>query len=501
MTTIIRNTRVLTMDDANTEHDRADILIEGATISAIGPDLTVPEGADARVIDGAGMLAMPGLVNGHFHSSSLMFKGAFEGAPLEIIMLSEDPPMCAPFTSHRYHYLRTMLGVMEMLKLGITAVRDDAFHFPAPTIASIDGIMQAYADGGMRAEVTMDQHNVVEYTKLPGLHERLTDDDRVAMEAEPFLSGEALLDLYRGMIERWHGACDGRLAVAVSCSAPQRVTAEYFQGLGNLSRAHDLAFNAHILETRAQRVLGDENYGGSLIRYVHDLGLLDERMVVIHAVWTDEDEWRLMADSGCAVAHNPISNLKLGSGIMPFRRLREHGIPICIGSDEASTDDTANLWQVAKTGALIQKIAELDYRHWPPAAHYLEAMTRGGARAMRRADKGGMLAPGRDADLILIDLDTLAFTPLNDLRRQLVFCENGSSVALTMVAGQVVAEGGKLLTVDEDAIKAELRALMPAYEKACGEIRADAARREPPYREVYMDAAARDVGFSRWADG
>lgn len=499
MTTVIRNARVLTMDERDSEHDRADILVDGTTISAIGPNLTVPAGDAARVIDGAGMLAMPGLINGHFHSSSLMFKGAFEGAPLEIIMLSKDPPVEPPFTSRRYHYLRTMLGVMEMLKLGVTAVRDDAFHYPTPTEDSIDGIMAAYADGGMRAEVTMDQHNVVEYTKLPGLLERLPAPMRAAMEAEPFLSGEALLDLYRAMIERWHGACDGRLAVAVSCSAPQRVTPEYFLGLGDLSRTHDLAFNAHILETRVQRVLGDENYGGSLIRYVHDLGLLDERMVVIHAVWADDAEIRLMAESGCAVAHNPISNLKLGSGIMPFRRLREHGIPICLGSDEASVDDTANMWQVAKTGALIQKIAEPDYRHWPPAAHYLEALTRGGARAMRRAGKGGVLAPGHDADIILVDLDTLAFTPLNDLRRQLVFAENGSSVALTMVAGKVVAEGGRVLTVDEDAIKAELRALMPAYHKAFGEICDDAARREPPYREVYLDAAARDVGFSRWA--
>ena len=120
---------------------------------------------------------------------------------------------------------------------------------------------------------------------------------------------------------------------------------------------------------------------------------------------------------------------------------------------------------------------------------------------MRRAGKGGVLAPGYDADIILVDVDTLEFTPLNYLRRQLVFCENGSSVALTMVAGQVVAEGGRVLTVDEDAIKAELRALMPAYDKAFGEICNDAARREPPYRDMYLDAAARDVVFSRWADG
>ena len=121
---------------------------------------------------------------------------------------------------------------------------------------------------------------------------------------------------------------------------------------------------------------------------------------------------------------------------------------------------------------------------------------------MRRAGKGGVLAPGYDADIILVDVDTLEFMPLNYLRRQLVFCENGSSVALTMVAGPGSGRGWPgVLTVDEDAIKAELRALMPAYDKAFGEICNDAARREPPYRDMYLDAAARDVGFSRWADG
>ena len=109
---------------------------------------------------------------------------------------------------------------------------------------------------------------------------------------------------------------------------------------------------------------------GSLIQYVHDLGLLDERFVVIHAVWADEDEIRLMAESGCTVVHNPISNLKLGSGIMLFRLIRESGIPICIGADENDCSDTANLWNVARTGVLLQKLMEPDYQCWPNASEY-----------------------------------------------------------------------------------------------------------------------------------
>lgn len=499
MTTMIKNARILTLDRDDREHERADILVEGATIAAIGPDLALPEPPDCRVIEADGLLAMPGLVNAHYHSSSQLYKGVFEGAPLEIIMLYEDPPLSGELGRKRFAYLRTLLGVVEMLKLGVTAVRDDAYFVPKPTPEAIDGIMEAYAEAGIRAEVTLDVGNTPELDRHPYLRDLLPEDLRREIEEEKPATSEELIELYRDMIARWHKACDGRLAAAVSCSAPQRATVGHLEALEELSRDHGLAFNAHILETKTQRVLGRERFGKSLVRFAHDIGVLSERMVVIHAVWTDEEDIRLLAESGCTVAHNPISNLKLGSGVMPFRRLREHGIPIALGSDEACADDTANLWGVAKMAGLIQKINDPDYRRWPAATELLAALTRGGARALRREGKGGMLAPGCDADLILVDLNSLAFTPLNDLRRQLIYAENGSSVALTMVAGRVVAEAGRVLSVDEEAIKAEIRALMPAHNAALAKLAEAAAAREPHYRAMYLKAAASDVGFNRWA--
>ena len=111
----------------------------------------------------------------------------------------------------------------------------------------------------------------------------------------------------------------------------------------------------------------------------------------------------------------------------------------------------------------------------------------------------GALAPGQDADIILVDLNTIAFTPLNDLRRQLVFCENGSSVVMTMVAGRVVSRNGRVLTVDEEALKKEVRALMPEHRRVLARTAAAAAELHPYYREMYLRAAAHDVGLHRWA--
>jgi 5-methylthioadenosine/S-adenosylhomocysteine deaminase len=257
----------------------------------------------------------------------------------------------------------------------------------------------------------------------------------------------------------------------------------------------------HILETKLQRVFGEIKYKKSLVRYASDLGFLDERVVVIHAIWVDDFDVELMATAGCSVAHNPVCNLRLGSGVMTFRRHADAGINICLGSDEACTDDTHNMWIVAKVAGLIHSITEPDYRQWPKAQEILWCLTRGGARAMRMDDQVGVLAPGYEADLILVDLNTLNFTPLNDIYRQLIYCETGSSVVMTMVAGQVVYEDGKLLTVDEEAIKEEAREIMKSYRKDMEKTWEAARRLEPYYREMYLRCANQDVGMNRWVQG
>ena len=495
---LVRNARVLALDDADREWPRADIVVEGGEIKAIGPDAGggSPRRFD-QVIEADGLLAMPGLINAHFHSPGNLMKGMLPGLPLELFMLYEVPPLAPSGEPSRLAYVRTMLGALEMLRRGITAVHDDAYHVPVATRESIDAIMQAYEDVGIRATVAIDQPNVVEYEKYPFLAELLPEEERRAMERAPRQSAAELLELYAHLIDRWHGRADGRLAAAVSCSAPQRVTRDYFAALSELSGRHDLPFNVHILETKLQRVLGETKYGKSLVRYVHDLGLLDERMMVIHAIWVDERDIELLAASRCVVAHNPVCNLRLGSGVMPYYELRAAGVPICLGSDEMNTDDTTNMWFVAKTAALLQTLGTGEYRDWPTGHEMLAALTRGGARALRRAGRLGQLAPGFAADLCLLDLDTPAFTPLNDLRRQLVFCEDGSSVRYTIVDGRVVCEAGRVTTVDEKAIRAEARALMDGYRETLARADREARRLEPYYRAMYMKAAARDVGFSR----
>jgi 5-methylthioadenosine/S-adenosylhomocysteine deaminase len=348
--------------------------------------------------------------------------------------------------------------------------------------------------------LALDQPNVAEIDKLPYLGDLLPADLRARAAAPPAMDADGLLGCYGHLLRAWHGRANGRLRAAVSCSAPQRVTPAYFRALDQISREHHIPFYIHVLETKLQRVLGNEKFDQrSLIRYVHDEGLLSERLNIIHGIWLDDADMDLIAAAACVIAHNPISNLRLGSGIMPFAKLRSRGIPICLGTDEAIADDAVNMWSVAKLTGLIHNISSVDYERWPKATDVLGCLIGGGARAMRSPLPIGQIAPGYLADLIMLDLDTLSFTPLNDLPRQLIYCENGSSVRMTMVAGEIVYEQGRVTTVDERAIRAEAREYAAHLRAANDSARQGAQKWLPYYRQMYLKAAGRDVGMHRWA--
>ena len=245
-----------------------DVLVTGRRIAAIG-DLQAPPGA--RIIEGRGHhLLIPGLINAHFHSPANHLKGAFPSLPLEMFMLFESPPGASRPTV-REAYLRTMLAALEMLRTGTTAVQDDAFLLPSPDPEIIDAVMQAYADCGIRATVALDQPELAEVDKLPFLAALAPPGLQAGLRAPAPLSGAQLLDLYDHLFTAWHGACDGRLSAAVSISAPQRVSVEYFQALDDLSRRHHVPLFAHMLETKTQRVLAVEQprFAGTLAGPLH----------------------------------------------------------------------------------------------------------------------------------------------------------------------------------------------------------------------------------------
>ncbi|GAB3083425.1 amidohydrolase family protein [Pedococcus soli] len=484
-----------------------DLLVLGNRVASIGADARrlfdegLGQDGPHRVIDGrAQKLIVPGLVNAHFHSPANHLKGSLRSLPLEMFMLFESPADEQLVPTPREAYVRTMLAALEMLRTGVTTVQDDAFLMPFPTSEIIDAVMKAYADSGMRASVALDQPEVREADKLP-LSQTADSHVRAALSASPPMGAAALLDMYDHLISRWHGSEGGRLTAAVSVSAPQRVSPEYFAALDDLSRVHRIPLFAHMLETKLQRTLATTQprfAGRSLVEYTADLGLLSERMNVIHAVWVDDHDLDLIASSGAIVAHNPVSNLRLGSGVAPFRKLKDRGITTCLGIDEAICDDSCNLWGVVKMAGLIHNVSGLESDEWPSPHEVLDSLWVGGAAALLRSDELGAVREGFLADLVVLDLHSRAFTPFNDLRGQLVYCESGNSVELTMVDGRIVFEDGAISTVDESALLDEARDLFARKRPAVERARHDAEAFLPHYKGLVHDAALADVGMNRW---
>ncbi len=500
MTTLFRDVLVYDADAPTGMTGPTDVLVRGDRIAAVEPGQAVPDGA--RVIEGAGRhLLLPGLINAHVHSPANHLRGSVPSQPLETFMLAESPadPTLAP--TPREAYLRTMLGAIEMLQRGITTVQDDAFLMPAPEPEIINAVAAAYRDSGIRAWLALDQPELSEAQKLPFVDEITDPAIRSTFDAPAPASAPELLAAYDHLIGTWHGAADDRIRAAVSVSAPQRVGLEYFAALDDLARRHEIPLYVHMLETKVQRTLmtGQPRFAGrSVVGWTAHAGLLGPQTNVIHAVWVDGADMAVLADSGATVVHNPVSNLRLGSGVMPWRAMLDHGVPVALGTDEAICDDTVNVWTVAKLAGLIHNVSGRAMDQWPTAPEVLHALWAGGARAVRRSGELGVVTPGALADLALVDLHGIAFTPLNDLRQQLVYAQDGRDVVLTMVAGAVVAEHGRVVSVDQDALLDEARETIARRQPALHAARAAAAGQLPAYRHIVDRAATTDVGFSRW---
>lgn len=477
--------------------DEVDLVIQDNRIFEIGRALE--PGPDAQVLNARGKLVIPGLINAHCHSDELLLRGMLDKLPLEPWMLYSLPLYdYGPF-SPRLLYLRTMLGAIEMLQSGVTAVQDDVSESPHMTLEGARAVRQAYADIGIRANVTCNQANLYEFEKVPYLRELLPPDELARMQQAAPMSEADILAFYREVIREWHGAANGRLRVTLSFSAPQRCTPSYMQSMFALAEEFDLPLHMHILETKTQRVTGEVFFHKSVIQYARELDLLSPRTTIVHAIWLDDADIATMGMAGANVAHNPASNLKLGSGIMPLRKLVRAGVNVALGTDGASSNDSVNIWECLKLAATLHRMASPHAADWPDASEAFQMGTQNGAHSMLLDSQVGKLEPGYKADLALLDLHTPAFTPLNDAVNQLVYCENGSSVDTVIVDGRIVVAGGRVMTVDAGALLDELNALMPEYREHYRRARVSSDRLAPYYWQAYQNSVRQDVGLNRWA--
>jgi 5-methylthioadenosine/S-adenosylhomocysteine deaminase len=456
---------------------RADILIDRDRIAAVRDSISPPD--DAKVIEARDRIVIPGLVNAHLHSWEVPFRGRYEDLPLELWGLFAYPFLPMSRLPLRLIRLRTMLVAVESLKNGVTSILDDVLQLGGQELEGLGEVFGGYEEVGLRANVSLRMVDRPWLETIPFAREVLPDDLwKLAQSMSP-----PAASYYRDICEQafrdFHRP-GGAARFVVAPSAPQRCTPELLRLGADLAAEHETAFHIHLLETRLQAVTARHLYAASPVDYLEGLGVLSDRVTFAHAIWLNNEDIAKIAAYGTSVVHNPVSNLKLGSGVFPYARAHTAGVRLALGTDGISSNDSARMFEVAKLAALLHTVSDPVLERWPSAADILAAATSGGAESLGLYDLGRLKA-GDKADIVLLDRRSVAFTPLNDVARQLVYAENGSSVRTVIVGGQTLLDEGRCVRVDEASLIAEANELFASFLTQ----HAETEQRHAPFLEYF----------------
>lgn len=437
---LIRGGRVL--DAAARSAPFTDLLVERGVITRMGPP-GLPAPPMAEVVDAGGHLLHAGLVNSHTHGGTNFVKGTHDRWSLELL-LNGAPGWSANF-SVAHKMLATRIGAVEMLQKGCTACYDLSFGFPLVTVDELFAIGQAYVDAGMRAVVAPMLQDISFYRAIPGLYDALPASLRERLNTEPGDTAWILSQMEEALSNWPHDKAQVRLGIAPTI--PLHCSDELTRGCARLAAKYGAPLQSHVAESKVQAVAALQRWGHSLTAHFESLGMLGPNFTVAHGVWLDDDDLKRLAAHGASVAHNPGSNMRLGAGIAPARRMLELGVNLAIGTDGALCADNQNMYEAMRYASMVSNVRTPDFNTWLTAPEVYTAATDGGARATGFA-QSGRVAVGQQADLVFIDLNTINWIPMNDPVNQLVLAEEGTSVRHVMVGGRWVVRDGAHLGTD-----------------------------------------------------
>jgi guanine deaminase len=199
------------------------------------------------------------------------------------------------------------------------------------------------------------------------------------------------------------------------------------------------------------------------------MGLINDRFTVAHGVWLDDDDMKRLGDRGASVAHNPGSNMRLGSGMADVRGMLNRKVNVAVGTDGASCSDNQNMYEAMRLASLVSKVQGPDWQQWLGTDEALRAATEGSARALGLHKQIGKIAPGYKADIVFLDLHHINWIPTNDPVNGIVHIEDGTGVHSVMIGGRMVVENRQLLTVDLPKLAARIEAVQARRAKPQGE--------------------------------
>ncbi|ABE52105.1 amidohydrolase family protein [Methanococcoides burtonii] len=411
---IIKNGYVLTMDPEVDDIPNGVVVIEGGKIVEVAETTSATANT---VIDAQGGVVMPGFVNTHTHAGMTLFRGYADDLPLAQWLQEHIWPAEAELTASDV-LAGTRLACLEMIKSGTIAFADMYFF--------MEEVGKAVEECGLRAALS---YGMIE----------LWDDEKGTNE----------LKKGREFVKEWNGKAEGRISVMYGPHAPNTCSKEFLSKVKEQAIADNVKIHIHVLETEAELNQMKEQYGMCSVNMLDTIDFFGPGVLAAHCIWLSDGDMDILADNNVNIAHNPVSNMKLASGVAPVMKLLDKGANVCLGTDGCASNNNLDMFDEMKTAALLQKVDTMDPTALP-AKQVLEMATVNGAKALDI--NSGVLRKDYNADVIIIDMNKAHLSPLFDVPSQLVYSATGNDVRTTIVNGVVLMDERKVLCMNEQQV-------------------------------------------------
>lgn len=413
---LIKNGHIITMNQDREIIQGGDVLIEENKIEAVGENLN--EDVE-KTINADGKAVLPGLVNSHTHLAMVLFRGVAEDLDLQTWLEEEIWPLEGNLESDDV-YWGSLLGCLEMIKSGTTCFADLYFF--------MDRVAEAVEKSGLRANLA---YGIIEQN----------DPERRKEE----------LKTGKDLVENYEGAANGRITTMFGPHSTYTCSIDCLEEVRKLADKHDVGIHIHLSENEGEMEDVEKMHGKRPPEVLKSAGILDSNVLAAHCTWLNEEEIELIKENDVKPVHNPVSNMKLGSGIAPVPELISENVPVALGTDGAASNNSLDMLKEIKFAALLNKVGKRDPTV-VPARKAIEMATINGAKALGLEGEIGSIEKGKRADIITLDLDEPHLTPLFDVESHIVYSANGGDVDTVIVDGQILMEEREVLTLDEDKI-------------------------------------------------
>jgi 5-methylthioadenosine/S-adenosylhomocysteine deaminase len=420
---LITHGTVITMDSALHVYDNGAVAVRGDSIISVGPANEIASRySAARTIDARDEIVMPGFINGHAHAAMSLFRGLGGDSSLNDWLQKYIFPAEARNVTPDFVEWGTRLGILEMLRGGITTYAD-MYYF---------------------------EDNVAQVTKAAGMRGVL-GETFIDFPAPDNKSVPQMLAYTENYIKHWQG--DTLITPAVAPHSIYTCSTKTLQSAAALARKYHVPILTHLSEAIPEGDQSRAKYGLSPTAYLENIGVLGPDITAAHCVWVNAADMALLASHNVGCVNNPSSNMKLSSGTSPVVDLIAAGVPEGLGTDGAASNNDLDMFEEMDLAAKQQKLARMDPRSLP-AEQVVAMATINGARALHMEKEIGSLESGKKADVILIRTDAPHATPMYDVYSALVYALKASDVDSVIINGRLVMDHRRMLTLDEPAILA-----------------------------------------------